>query len=115
MDRFPEAFERFEEDVDVRSLRSYRELIMAFMWWAGERWKGSAKQWSALNVEAKRLGFEVPHFIRKEIRESESLGHYVSEARQKAVTWRHEVVKVKGKPQNRYRDLKTGRFIKKPS
>ena len=28
--------------------------------------------------------------------------------------WRHEKIKVKGKPQNRYRELKTGRFIKKP-
>ena len=29
-------------------------------------------------------------------------------------TWRHETVTVRGKPQVRYRDLKTGRFIKKP-
>lgn len=114
VDRFPEAFERFEEDVDIRSLRSYSELTTAFRWWAGEKWKGTTKQWRALNVEAERLGFEVPRFIREELRESGRSGYVVSEGRYRAVTWRHEVVKVKGNPQNRYRDLKTGRFIKKP-
>jgi hypothetical protein len=29
-------------------------------------------------------------------------------------TWRHETITVKDKSQNRYRDLQTGRFIKKP-
>ncbi len=28
--------------------------------------------------------------------------------------WRHELIKVRGCSQNRYRNLKTGRFIKKP-
>jgi hypothetical protein len=114
VDRFPEAFERFEEDVDIESLKSYSELIAAFRLWAGERWKGTAKQWSALNIEAKRLGFEVPRFIREEIRESQRLGYVVSEGRQRALTWRHEVVTVRGSSQDRYRDIKTGRFIKKP-
>jgi hypothetical protein len=103
------CLERFEEDVDIRSLRSYSELITAFRWWTGEKWKGSTKQWRALNREAERLGFEVPVFIRREIREArEPL------ITRKPAKWRREVVRVRGKPQNRYRDLKTGRFIKKP-
>jgi hypothetical protein len=34
--------------------------------------------------------------------------------RRNRVSWRHEVVNVRGASQERYRDLKTGRFIKKP-
>jgi len=30
------------------------------------------------------------------------------------LTWRYEVVTVRGGSQDRYRDLKTGRFIRKP-
>jgi hypothetical protein len=39
----------------------------------------------------------------------------VNAKRRFAVKWRHEIIKVKGKLQNRYRDLRTGRFIKKPN
>ncbi len=41
--------------------------------------------------------------------------HYrqVGKVRKKP-SWRHEVISVKGHSQNRYRDLKTGRFINKP-
>jgi hypothetical protein len=114
LDKFPEAFRRFEGDVDVGRFRSYNELTMAFRWWAGERWRGTGRQWAALNTEAENLGFNVPDFIRREIRESHGSGNYVSEEKQKAVTWKYETIEVKGSPQNRYRDLKTGRFIKKP-
>lgn len=113
-DKFPEAFERFESDVDVDRFDSYMQLSLAFRWWAGRNWKGTTKQWEAFNAEAERRGFPVPDFIREEIRESWGSGSSVSGGPQKAVTWRHETVTVKGIPQNRYRDLKTGRFIKKP-
>jgi hypothetical protein len=89
-------------------------LTLAFRWWAGERWVGSPRQWEALNNEAENLGFDVPDFIRKEVRESGRSGYYVSGERQRKVTWKHESVNIRGKSQGRYRDLKTGRFIKKP-
>jgi hypothetical protein len=38
----------------------------------------------------------------------------VSMAAETNQSWRHENVTVKGKSQDRYRDLSTGRFIKKP-
>jgi hypothetical protein len=110
LDKFPEAFERFESDVDVDRLRTYSELLYSFQWWAGEKWKGTARQWAAFNAEAERLGFTVPHFIREEIRGSRASGSYAYQV----PTYRHEVVIVKGVSQDRYRDLKTGRFIKKP-
>jgi hypothetical protein len=34
MDRFPEAFRRFEEVVDVDRIQSFRQLRLAFAYWA---------------------------------------------------------------------------------
>lgn len=55
-------------------------------------------------MEARRLG--IPVFV-----ERRPVAHVYGRT---AVTWRHKVVTGKGKSQNRYRDLRTGRFIKKP-
>ena len=104
MDRFPEAFSRFEEVVDVRRIQSFRQLRLAFASWAGWKWHDTYLQTRALAVEAQKLG--IPVFIGKR-----PVSHFHGRT---AVTWRHEVVTVKGKSQVRYRDLKTGRFIKKP-
>jgi len=104
MDRFPEAFSRFEEVVDVRRIRSFRQLMLAFASWAGWKWQGTYMQRRALAVEARKRGIPVfverrpTAIVKKEI----------------ALTWRRETVTVRGKPQVRHRDLKTGRFIKKP-
>jgi hypothetical protein len=104
VDRFPEAFERFEQVVDVRGFRSYRQLAYAFTHWAGRRWIDSYAQNVALRREAEKRGFKVariPKYFRKP---------QVSARR----TWRYETVTVRGKPQVRHRDLKTGRFVKRP-
>jgi hypothetical protein len=115
MDRFPEAFERFESDVDVGRFRTYFELALAFQSWASRNWKGTTKQWDAFDREAENLGFSKPTIYGNSTRtRGYSTNHYVSTRKMKAVTWRYEVVNVKGKSQNRYRDIKTGRFIKKP-
>jgi len=58
MDKFPEAFERFEKDVDVDSFESYKELSYAFAWWAGKRWRDSYLQNKALAREGKKLGYK---------------------------------------------------------
>jgi hypothetical protein len=104
VDRFPEAFRRFEDVVDVRRIQSFRQLRLAFAYWAGWKWHDTFMQNRALAVEARRLGITV--FI-----ERRPVAHFHGRT---AVTWRHEVVTVKGKSQVRYRDVKTGRFIKKP-
>ena len=103
-ERFQEAFRRFESVVDIDSFDSYRELVYGFERWAGRRWVGSDRQYSALAYEAEKRGFRVkriPTYSRRP---------RVSARR----TWRRETVNVRGKPQVRHRDLKTGRFIKKP-
>ena len=105
MDRFPEAFSRFEEVVDVRRIESFRQLMLAFASWAGWKWRGTYMQKRALAVEARKLG--IPVFIQRK--------PFARAYGRTTATWRHEVVTVKGKPQNRYRDLRTGRFIRKPN
>ena len=104
MDRFPEAFHRFEKVVDLRSFRSGRELKYAFSHWAGRRWVDSYAQNVALKREAEKRGFRdarIPMYFRRPQVPAER-------------TWRRETVTVRGKPQVRHRDLKTGRFIKRP-
>ena len=55
MDRFPEAFKRFEEVVDVSKIKTFQQLKLAFQSWAGRKWKETPKQMLALEREAVRL------------------------------------------------------------
>jgi len=103
-ERFQEAFRRFESVVDIDSFDSYRELVYGFERWAGRRWIPTERQLSALAYEAEIRGFRDAG-IQKYLRRPQ-----VSARR----TWRRETVTVRGKPQVRHRDLRTGRFIKKP-
>jgi hypothetical protein len=98
LDEFPEVFRRLEKVVDADNMRSFQEILVSFSYWAGKQWKGTRKQVEALKVEAWKRGIPVP----------------VERRPKKVKTWRHETVTVQGKIQSRYRDLKTGRFIKKP-
>ena len=104
-DRFPEAFRRFEEDVNVNQFESFRQLRLAFGHWAGRRWRPTYKQDFALRHEARRLG--IPLDGLRKIR-----SYYFPSATR--VSWKIETFKIKGKTQQRYRDVKTGRFIKEP-
>jgi hypothetical protein len=106
LDSFPEAFERFESDVDIGQFESYHQLTLAFRHWAGERWVGSSSQWDALNAEAENVGFESPDFIREELEGNRRYSRRYS--------WRRDTVNFRGKARSVYRDIKTGRFIKKP-
>lgn len=110
MDKFPEAFKRFENDVDVGRFESYRQLTLAFRSWAGQRWKATTKQLRALNAEAENLGFHLPEEYGYHRQTSPSLGSATAQNRR----WREEIVEINGKSKVRYRDVKTGRFIKKP-
>jgi hypothetical protein len=98
LDKFPEAFRRFEKDVDTRNIRRFQELRLSFSFWAGRNWKDTRKQNEALRIEARKRGFRVT----EERRPTAKVG------------WRHETITVRGKLRSIYRDVKTGRFIKKP-
>jgi hypothetical protein len=69
MDKFPEAFRRFEEKVNCNRIESFRQLNLAFGSWAGRRWKNTAKQERALQREARRIGIPVTGYstVKREI------------------------------------------------
>ena len=64
-------------------------------------------QLEALNAEVENLGFEVPDFVREEFEEDRGSRY------SRRYSWRREFVKIRGKAKSVYRDLKTGRVIKK--
>jgi hypothetical protein len=103
-DRFPEAFRRFEDDVDIRRFDSFRQLEIAFEYWAGQKWLPTYKQKYALEREARRIGIPTDEYRKQRF--------YVPSFPR--VYYRHERISVRGRIQNRYRDARTERFIKKP-
>jgi hypothetical protein len=104
MDKFPEAFERFEDDVDVREISSFRELRLAFRYWAGYKWKDTPRQIQALRVEAKRVGIPVKRVTKAPIRPTVLY----------EPSYRAETVTRYGKSFRIYRDMETGRFVSPP-
>jgi len=72
MDKFPEAFRRFEKVVDVDSFESYRELRYAFTQWASKRWRNTYSQNRALTREGRKLGFKdtvMPSFFGQKVKD----------------------------------------------
>ncbi len=79
MDRFPEAFRRFERVVPVDQFGSYRDLRYAFTHWANKRWRNTALQNSALVREGKRLGFKdvfLPRWFGHTVKEEKWIKAY---------------------------------------
>ena len=106
IDKFADAFKRFEEVVDTRYIHSFTQLKLSFERWAGEKWKDTPKQNEALKHEARKIGIPV--------REEYKRPKYRYVRVPKRCTWTFERITVRGKLQVRYRDKKTGRFIRKP-
>ena len=87
MDRFPEAFNRFEEVVDVRRIESFRQLRLAFASWAGWKWHDTYMQnrvWM-LTLEDSESHFFVQRRPGARIHE------------QTVIPWRHQVLTAKSK------------------
>jgi hypothetical protein len=119
MDKFPEAFDRYEEKVDIDDLQSASELISSFSIFQG--YNATSKQLDALKNESikRRLGFDwtIPKWVKKK----DYWRFYQSRIKDKGFVQAEKLevyvkatFNVRGKPQTRYRDPKTGRFIKKP-
>lgn len=84
MDKFPEAFERFERVVNVDRFESYPEMSYAFAWWAGKRWVDSYLQNKALTVEGRRLGYkdiELPKYFHARARKEKWTKSYKQRAK----------------------------------
>ena len=110
---FQEAFDRMERATNSRDCRTLDELRLVAERYFGDKWRPTERQLEALIDEAKRRGY----FERWEIMEKQKeLPWYAQRQPQVSATrrYRRETVTVRGKSQVRYRDLKTGRFIKKP-
>jgi hypothetical protein len=120
MDKFPEAFNRYEERVDIDDLQSASELISSFSIFQG--YNATSKQIDGLRIESikRRLGFDwsLPKWVKKKDYRIyyQSRKRYVQVKRiaEKRRVYVKATFNVRGKPQTRYRDVKTGRFIKKP-
>jgi hypothetical protein len=108
MDKFPEAFKRFEKKVSLRNVETFRQLALLMASWSGPKWMYSRRQMEALAVEARKRGIPTDDVWVKERRVTRS--PWISQT-----TWKNEAITIRGKSQQRYRDIKTGRFIKKPS
>lgn len=102
MDKFPEAFRRFEQVVDVSKIGTYRQLESTFGSWAGHKWGPTRRQSQALSIQAKRL--DIPKVIQPPSLFS----------RPKTVNWRTERIEIRGRTRTVFRDTETGRFIKHP-
>jgi len=108
---FQEAFDRMERDTNSRDCRTLAELRLLAERYFGDKWYPTNRQLEALEDEARRRGY----FDRWE-RRKDVIQWYARRQPQVSAerTWRREIVTVRGKPQVRHRDLRTGRFIKKP-
>jgi hypothetical protein len=65
-DKFPEAFRRFKQRVNVNNIQTFRQLTLAFGSWSGERWRGTSRQMDALAVQARKLGIEPTGYRARE-------------------------------------------------
>lgn len=65
-DKFPEAFNRFCKVVNVKKIKDWKQLRLAFGSWAGRKWLPTGKQLDGLAIQARRLGIPTKHLTREE-------------------------------------------------
>jgi hypothetical protein len=109
---FQEAFDRMERATNSRECRTLDELRLVAKSYFGSKWYPTDRQFEALKDEARRRGY----FEKQKRRQETEWSWYAQRQPQvyAGQTWSRETVTVRGKPQVRYRDRRTGRFIKKP-
>ena len=56
LDKFPQAFDRFEEDVDTRNIRSFQQLFFESQTWGGRQTPMTRRQTEAQRHEASKRG-----------------------------------------------------------
>jgi hypothetical protein len=109
LQNYSEMFARLERQVEMKCCRNYEEVKMMMESWMGSKWRETSGQLKLVRIECKRLG--IPVRLEGKPRAPSERGFvHVSQA----PSWRHETVTVKGKSQERYRDLQSGRFIQNP-
>jgi hypothetical protein len=100
MDKFPDAFRRFEQQVSLKNIVSFRQLALATGSWSGPKWIPSQRQIEALADEARKRRLPVQDERERNVRHSIP---WISKS-----IWKFETISVRGKSQQQYRDNKTG-------
>lgn len=54
MDKFPEAYRRFEQAVNTKGVKEFAQIELMFSGWAGKKWRPTQKQSLALAREADK-------------------------------------------------------------
>ena len=110
---FQEAFDRMERMTNARDCEDLNELLLVAERYFAGKWYPTDRQLEALKDEARRRGYyerwEKIRLVKELLWGTRKQPQVTAER-----SWRYESVTVRGKSQDRYRDLKTGRFIKKP-
>lgn len=68
MDKFPEAFRRFEQQVPIKGIEDFAPIEIMFSGWAGRKWLPTYKQSLALAREADKRGIRnitIPEWVEK--------------------------------------------------
>ena len=99
MNHFPKAFEQYQEKVDTSNIKNFQQLLYSFKGWAGNKYKDTPKQREALEREARKLGITT---ITKPRIEKPKITAVVEKS-----------IKIRGEKRTVYRDVKTGRFVRK--
>ena len=86
MDKFPEAFKRFKEDVNVNRIKTFKQLTLAFSSWSPKKWRGTFRQMDALTVQAKRLRIPLEGYKSRQ----QQVRAVFSQTAQQRVTQRRE-------------------------
>lgn len=79
MDKFPEAFRRFEQQVNIKNIKEFNQIEMMFGGWAGKKWLPTQKQSLALAREADKRGIRnitIPEWVVKRPRQLTAQGRY---------------------------------------
>lgn len=104
MDRFPEAFSRYEEKVEVSDKWTFQKLLTSFREWGKDKWKDSRPQKRALAVEAEVRGIKPKEEI--EITYDEKIISYINKYG-KEISYLREA-----RTQKLMRNVLTGKFEK---
>ena len=81
MDRFPEAFNRYKEVVDIDDLQSASELISSFSYWQG--YNPTSKQIDGLRIESKKRGLGIDWSLPKWVKIKDYRIYYQSRFKDK--------------------------------
>ena len=107
LDKFPEAFRRFESTIETKNIQTFQQLLIIFKSWSGEKWKGTPRQIAALAIEARRLKIPIPKGLvprRKPVWRQGMVPLVVP------VGVKFQIINVRGKPQAVFRNVK-GKFV----